>query len=341
MEQYKDFAKTLQSFFDDYLVKERGASAETIRSYRDTFVLLLDFLNESLNISVDKITFKDFDKDKILCFLSWLQDKRNCGNRTRNQRYAVIRSFFNYVMYVDPIHIAEWKSICSIKLKREVSNSISYLTVEGIKCLLEQIPNNTSAGTRNLTMLSLLYNTGARVQELINLTPSSIRMGKPYVVELFGKGSKKRIVPIGDEMMSLLKNYMEENGLDHAGKNCYPLFFNCWGEKLTNPGVTYIIKKYANMARTIYPELIPKDISPHKFRHSRAMHLLQAGLNLVYIRDLMGHTSIQTTEIYARADPNVKNKVLVEAYANVGLSQPQIKSWEKDQKLKSYLKGLS
>ncbi|MCM0194071.1 tyrosine-type recombinase/integrase [Bacteroides fragilis] len=339
-EQYKDFAKTLQSFFEDYLVRERNVSGNTIRSYRDTFVLLLDFMNDIHQIPADKITFKDFDKNIILEFLDWLQDKRNSSNNTRNQRYAAISSFFRYVMYLDPVHMARWQSICSIRLKRASKKEINFLTVDGMKYLLEQIPKDTLSGRRNLTMLALLYNTGARVQELIDLTPTSIRADKPFVVELLGKGSKKRVVPISDEMMILLKKYMTENGLDKPEKTHYPLFFNHWGEKLTNPGVSYVIRKYAAMARTKYPALIPKDISPHKFRHSRAMHLLQAGVNLVYIRDILGHVSIQTTEIYARTNPEVKAKVLEQAYADVGLSQPQIKSWEQSPKLKSYLKGL-
>lgn len=339
-EQYKNFARTLQSFFEDYLVRERNVSGNTIRSYRDTFVLLLDFMNEALRISADKITFKDFDRDRIIKFLDWIQEKRKCSNNTRNQRYAAICSFFRYVTYLDPAHIVQWQSICSIKLKRAPHKDISYLAIEGVKCLFEQIPHDTLTGQRNLTMLALLYNTGARVQELIDLTPSSIRLERPYVIELSGKGSKKRGVPIDNEMMALLRRYMAKNGLDKPDKIHHPLFFNHWGEKLTNPGISYIIRKYATMARVKYPSLIPTDISPHKFRHSRAMHLLQAGVNLVYIRDILGHVSVQTTEIYARANPDVKAKVLEQAYADVGLSQPQMRSWEENPKLKSYLKGL-
>ena len=341
IEQYKNFARTLQAFFEEYLVKERNVSENTIRSYRDTFVLLLDFMNDIYHVSADKISFKDFNRDTIIKFLDWLQDNRKCSSNTRNQRYAAICSFFRYVTYIDPIHIAQWQSICSIKLKKGTKKAISYLTVEGIKCLLEQIPKETLSGRRDLTMLALLYNTGARVRELIDLTIASIRLDKPCIIELFGKGSKKRIVPISDEMAGLLKNYIEENGLNRPDKIHYPLFFNYWGEKLTNPGITYIIRKYAAMARAKNPTLIPEDISPHKFRHSRAMHLLQSGVNLIYIRDILGHVSIQTTEIYARTNPDIKAKVLEQAYADAGLSQPNIRSWENNPKLKSYLKGLA
>lgn len=209
-----------------------------------------------------------------------------------------------------------------------------------MKCLLEQIDTHTPTGRRNLAMLSLLYNTAARVQELINLTPSSIRRSKPYVIELFGKGSKKRLVPLDEDIMRLLETYMEENKLNLSGREHHPLFYNAWDGRLTDPGVTYIIKKYAVMARMLHPELIPERISPHVFRHTRAMHLLQAGVNLVYIRDILGHVSIQTTEVYARADSKLKREALEKAYMDIGITEPKVKSWEKNPKLKEFLKSL-
>lgn len=340
MEPYKDFAEVLQDFFTVYLVKERGASGNTIRSYRDTFVHLINYLKDVHNVNPDKISLSIMTKERILNYLDWLESTKSSSVSTRNQRYAALRSFFNYMMYVDPIHMSQWKSICSVRMKQGVHESLSYLTIEGIKCLLEQIDPYTSKGRRNLTMLSLLYNTGARVQELINLTPSSIRRSKPYVIELFGKGSKKRLVPLDEVIMRLLEAYMEENKLKLPGREHHPLFYNTWGGILSDPGVTYIIKKYAAMARILHPELIPERISPHVFRHTRAMHLLQAGVNLVYIRDILGHVSIQTTEVYARADSKLKREALEKAYVDVGITEPDVKSWQKNHKLKEFLKSL-
>jgi site-specific recombinase XerD len=218
---------------------------------------------------------------------------------------------------------------------------LNYLTVDGIKAIFEQVDTNTREGRRNLTLLSLMYNLGARVQEMIDLTPSSIRVSKPYVIELLGKGSKKRIVPVDENMMNLVINYMKEYGLDRPGMDRHPLFFNCWSTKLTNPGVTYILKKYASMAHIAYPDMVPLTPTPHTFRHSRAMHLLQAGVNLVYIRNLLGHVSIQTTEIYARADSKLKREAIENAYSDLGITEPNVKSWEKDPKLKAFLKSLA
>ena len=328
MEAYKDIAECIEKYFTDYLVKERGVSAHTVRSYRDTFVLLLEYMNKEKKISADKLGLDDIDRSIVLSFLDWLQEVKHNAVSTRNQRYATIRSFYEYMMYEDPVHLSHWKSICSIRIKREERNSVKYLTVDGIKAVLEQIDTNTREGRRNLTLLSLMYNLGARVQEMIDLTPSSIRASKPYVFELFGKGAKKRLVPVDDNMMNLLGNYMKEYGLDRPGMDHHPLFFNSWRAKLSNPGITYILHKYASMARIAHPDIVPSTPTPHTFRHSRAMHLLQAGVNLVYIRDLLGHVSIQTTEIYARADSKLKREAIENAYRDVISKFTMYKKWQ-------------
>lgn len=340
MKTYKDFAEVLQDFFTVYLVKERGASGNTIKSYRDTFVHLIAYFKAHHKLDPDKLSLSVMTKNNILKFLDCLQNDKSNSVSTRNQRYAALRSFFNYMMYLDPIHMSQWKSICSIKMKKGQSETLNYLSVAGVKYLLEQIDSQTRRGRRNLTMLSVLYYTGARVQELIDLTPSSFRRSKPYIVELFGKGRKKRLVPLEDNIMQLLEAYMNENRLDIPGREHHPLFYNAWEEKLTNPGIAYIIRKYATMVRVLDPELIPGKISPHVFRHSRAMHLLQAGVNLVYIRDILGHVSVQTTEVYARADSKLKREALEKAYVDIGITEPEVKSWERNTKLKEFLKGL-
>lgn len=297
---YLDFDVAIEKYFRKYLVAEISASANTVRNYRDTFILLLEYFQKILGISPEKISLEVIDRELICDFLNWLESDLNCSVSTRNHRYATLRSFFNYMMYLDPIHLSQWKLICSIKKKKGPIGEMNYLTVDGMKCLLEQIDTETLKGRRDLTLLSLLYNTGARVQELIDLTPNSIRMVKPFTVELFGKGSKKRIVPIDESMQKLLNRYLDECGLKSTINQNSPLFFNARHQKLTTPGVTYVIQKYADMARESHPELIPKKISPHCFRHSKAMHLLQAGCPLIYIRDLLGHVSIMTTEVYCQ-----------------------------------------
>jgi site-specific recombinase XerD len=162
--------------------------------------------------------------------------------------------------------------------------TINYLTIEGMKALLEQPDTTTSQGRRHLALLSLMYDTGARVQEIIDLTPESLRIeSKPYTIRLRGKGRKVRIVPLLDEQVCILRKYMDENNLFENYRLKQPLFFNVRGEKLSRAGVAYILKTYVNFAIKANPKLIPKNISCHSLRHSKAMHLLQSGVNIVYV----------------------------------------------------------
>lgn len=342
METTNDFAKYLTRFFTEYLVGERGPSSHTIRSYRDTFTLVLAYMDKVERIAADRLTLNHLNRETILGFLDWLQKNRKCANSTRNQRLAALHSFFRYMQYEDVKRLGLWQEILSIKVKRQGKRSaVNYLSVDGIKFLLEQIPVNTKGGRRNLALLALLYDSGARVQELIGLTPSSLHLDRPCYITLLGKGRKKRIVPLQDEQVNLLVPYMKENRLDDLAYNQRPLFANNRGGKLTNSGVAYILNLYAKNARILRPDLIPEKISPHTFRHSKAMHLLQSGVNLVYIRDILGHVSIQTTEVYARADSKQKREALEAAYVNVIPARTNEAIWEKDSKLREWLRNFT
>ena len=262
METATDFAKYLTKFFTEYLVGERGASTHTIRSYSDTFTLVLTYMDKVRHIAADRLTLSHFYRETVLDFLDWLQKERKCANTTRNQRLAALHSFFKYLQYEDVKHLEQWQNILSIKVKRSDQRSfVNYLNVEGIKFLLEQIPVNTKEGRRNLALLALLYDSGARVHEIIDLSPSSLNLNKPCYVTILGKGNKKRIVPLQNEQVKLLVSYMNENHLDQPAYNQRPLFANNRGEKLTNSGVAYILDLYANNARILKPELIPEKIS--------------------------------------------------------------------------------
>lgn len=341
MELYKDFAKVLHSFFMVYLVKEKGCSSHTIRAYRDAFAHFLSYLEEEHHIKPDRISLAHITKDNVLTYLDWLERNKSATVKTRNHRCAVMKSFCKYLMYEDPTHLAQWKQVCSIHNKKGPQGAMNYLTIDEIKSVLEAIDVSTAKGRRDLTMLSMLYNTGARVQELIDLTPSSLRLSKPSSVVIRGKGNKSRIVPLDKNIALLLEAYLDEQHLNLPGRESHPLFYNAWSEKLTTPGITYVLNKYYLQAKALHSDFIPEKISPHVFRHSRAMHLLQAGVNLIYIRDILGHVSIQTTEIYARADSEQKRKALESAYTAVGITEPEVKSWERNSKLKDFLKSLA
>ncbi|MQY77618.1 MAG: tyrosine-type recombinase/integrase [Bacteroidetes bacterium] len=262
-----DFAKYLSAFLTSYLAGERNYSPNTILAYKDTFVQFITFMKERKNIEVQRLTLESITKDVVIDFLDWIQENRHCSNATRNYRLAALRSFFSYMQYENPERMYDWQKILSIKVKRHDKQSINYLTVDGIKLLLEQPDLSTRNGRRNLALLALMYDSGARVQEIIDLSPSSVRLDNPSIVKLVGKGRKARIVPLQEEQTVFLKKYMQENHLLEPSANQYPLFSNYRREKLTRAGVTYILNTYVDLARKINPGIIPEKISCHSVRH--------------------------------------------------------------------------
>lgn len=254
-------------------------------------------------------------------------------------RLAAIHSFFKYLQYENPDNLLEWQKILSIPVKKGEKGSLNYMTLDGIKLLLEIPDLKTQSGRRDLALLSLMYDTGARVQEIIDLTPSNVRLNPPYTVKIIGKGNKTRIVPLMEPQTHILKRYMAENNLLDSYANQYPLFYNKRKEKLTRAGVGYILDKYVGMARNQDKALIPEKFSCHCIRHSKAMHMLQAGINLVYIRDILGHSSVQTTEIYARSDSKQKREAIEKAYTDV--TPKDIPIWEKNNDLLEWLKNFN
>jgi len=331
-----DFSKLLTDFLARYMPGELGASNHTIVSYKDTFVLLLTYFRDNAGITADRLSLKDVSKERLVDFLEWVETERKCSPATRNVRLAALHSFFRYVQYQQPENLLEWHKILSIPIKRTEKPTINYLTLEGIRCLLAQPDQSTRNGRRDLALLSLLYDTGARVQEIIDLTPSMVRLDEPCTIKLVGKGNKARIVPLMTSQVQLLKQYMTEHKLLECYANQYPLFHNNRREKLTRAGVNYILAKYAQQARDIHGALIPVKISCHSLRHSKAMHLLQAGVNLVYIRDILGHTSVKATEVYARADSRHKRAALEKAYTLV--TPDKAPTWLENGNLLDWLK---
>jgi len=330
-----DFSKYLSGYLIGYLSHERGASKNTICAYRDTFVLFIAFM-ETQHIKVSQLTLQTITQTTVVGFLDWLQAERKNSNATRNARLAAIHAFFRYIQYQHPEHLYECQKILNIPMKRKASVPMNYLSVDAIKVLLKQPDIRTVKGRRDLALLSLMYDTAARVQEVIDLKPCSLRINKLSTVRITGKGNKTRIVPMLDEQVKLLTSYLSEHGLVQTYNNEHPLFFNSRGDKLTRAGVNHILLKYAHMAKRNSDVYLPDKISCHVLRHSKAMHLLQAGVNLVYIRDILGHVSVQTTEIYARADSRAKREAIEKAYVAVVPEKAPV--WMSNDSLLEWLK---
>ncbi len=332
------FAKYLNYFMVKYLSGERGYSVNTISAYRDSITLFLIFMRDTYSIRADFIDFKDITQERIVSFLGWLETARKCGTATRNARLAALHSFFRFLLYKSPDHLSEWQRILSIKIKKSRRAVVVYLSSDGIKLLLAQPDTATSKGRRDLTLLSIMYEGACRVQEVADLVPARINFGKPTLLRITGKGNKTRLVPLSDQATKLLKSYMEKNRLLDGKANEYPLFSNGRGDKLTRMGITAIVKKYAMSARKIDPALIPLNISPHSLRHSKAMMLQQNGVNLVCIRDFLGHESVTTTEIYARIDNKQKREAIEKT--SLSLSPEDAPSWQKNRGLLEWLENL-
>ncbi len=333
-----DFAKCLTGYLAEYLPTQRYLSANTIKSYSDVFRLLLRYCKDECGINIDRITLKQLDRRRMDDFLHWLSSVRGNSVSTVNQRLAVIHAFFEYVRMEEPQLMLHCQKILEIRFRRAPKPAVAYLSADALEMILSLPDTSTPQGRRDLTLLALLYDTGARVQELADLTVRGIRLETPASVTLCGKGRKTRVVPLMQQTKELLKHYFGEKKFDAVVDCDQPLFYNKQRKKLTRAGISYIVEKYVSQARNSSHD-IPEKVTPHVIRHTKAMHLVQANVNLIYIRDFLGHVDVHTTEIYAKAEPEVKRKALEKASELIHL--PTQASWVQNSNLMDWLNSLS
>ncbi|MEW6505906.1 MAG: site-specific integrase [Chloroflexota bacterium] len=329
-----DFAKALSRYLTSYLPGERNVSPNTIRSYRDTFKLFLYYCKNARDLIIEDFSLKHMDEPLIVDFLSWLEQDRSNSIATRNQRLACIHGFCRYLQIEDPAGLSAYQKILSIPVKKAPKPAVNYLTSDALKLILAQPDLSKASGRRDLTMLSVLYDSAARVQELVDIKVRDVRLDPPPILTLTGKGRKTRQVPLMSNTESLLRQYMTENCLLQNGMQDRPLFVNSQRRKLTTEGIKFILNKYVLSARAV-SLIIPDNVTPHVIRHTKAMHLLQAGVSLIYIRDLLGHVDIATTEIYARIDTELKRKALEKAYPS--MITTDLPPWNQDEDLLAWL----
>jgi len=323
-----DFARHLTEFLAAYLPGQQGASKNTIISYRDTFSLFLHFCKTDKGMRIERFELVQFKRKLIEEFLTWLEQERNNSISTRNQRLAAIHAFARFLQIEDTANIMDWQLILAIGFKKLQKPQINYLTADELRGILSKPNLRTSTGRRDLLLINMLYDTGARVSEIIDMKVRNVRIDGVLIANLHGKGNKMRQVPLMPKTAELLQNYLLENKLDSIAMIDHPLFFNSQRRKLTRPGVTYILQKYTDGEK----------ITPHILRHTKAMHLLQAGVNLLYIRDILGHVDISTTETYVRADTEMKRKALENVYDD--LTPSAVPAWDTDEGLMGWLRSL-
>ena len=331
-----DFAVSLRRFLTSYLAGLRGYSSNTIASYRDAFKLLICYFRDQRNIPPEKLTLDVIDADAITGFLNWLRTSRHNSASTCNQRLAAIDSFFTWMQTQDPARMACCQDILTIPASRHDQPAVEHLSADQTRQLLAAPDRSTRNGRRDATLLAALYDTAARVQELADLTVHDLRLDHPAMAALTGKGRKTRHVPLGTNTTALLAAYLAERHLDRRGLEDHPVFFNPHRVKLSRGGIAWILRKYQLQAND--PVLAAALLCPHVLRHSRAMHLYDAGVPLPYIRDILGHADLSTTEIYARASTEAKRKALEGVYPHVVTTD--LTEWNQNPELLDWLASL-
>ena len=295
----------IQRYFMSYLMKQHNYGPNTVSSYRDTFKLLLKFMSES-GKSISKKTVDEIDCDVVLKFLSWLSNVRKNGVPTRNVRLAHIKSFFRYVMMISPEYSGQCSEILSIPFAKEDKRLPDCMSTDAIKQMLSSIDSSSNEGLRHLAILSLMYDSACRVQEIISLDVKDFQPGQCCRIYVHGKGNKYRTIPLLGKTEKIISKYIRQFGLMQES----PMFCNRNGDRLTRQGIRYIIRKYSKLANDTVPGIITGSVYPHRLRHSKATHLVDNGVNIYNVRDFLGHESVATTQIYLSTNPEVIRKAI-------------------------------
>jgi site-specific recombinase XerD len=314
-------APTLQAFFTDRLIRQRGASPHTIASYRDTWRLLLTFTTTRTGIPPSRLDLADLDAPLIGAFLDHLEHDRGNSVRTRNNRLAAIHSLFRFAALAHPEHAASIARVLAIPPKRFDRAVITYLTEPEVDALLGACDQTTWTGRRDHALLALAVQTGLRISELIGLTRADIHLGPAAHVTCHGKGRKDRITPLSRATVTVLRDWLGYLPADPAA----PLFPNRRGQPLSRDAVEHRIAVHTAKAGEACPTLAGKTVTAHVLRHTTAMRLLHAGVDTAVIALWLGHVSIETTQIYLHADLSIKEQALARtrpASARPGRYQP-------------------
>ncbi|MFH2120725.1 MAG: tyrosine-type recombinase/integrase [Pseudomonadota bacterium] len=312
------FFRRVRGFLTVFLPKNKCYSNHTVKAYRDTINLFRNFLREEKAISFTAITFDQINHELIYEFLAWLQNTRHCAATTKNHRLAALKSFFHYCAMEDPALMAVYLDIQKVRSQRVARNRVEYMSETALKILLEQADPHTRHGLRDQFLMVLLYDTGARIQEMLDLKLKDIHLNdQTPCVYLTGKGNKTRCVPLMDKTIAHLQQYLKIFHPEGDQNNDQYLFYTRirgLNGRMSDDNVSCFLKRYAKSAHELCPE-VPLRMHAHLFRHTRAMHLYQAGIPLSYIKDFLGHVSVNTTDIYASTDTSMM-KVALEKINN-------------------------
>lgn len=328
------FPPLLHAFFHDWLVQQRNVSHHTVLSYRDSWRLFLRFVAAQKTSTVAKLGLSDLTAVEVLAFLEDIEQVRKSSIGTRNCRLSALHSFFSYVADREPLAIAQCAAVLRIPTKQAPKPEVCDLDEDEITAILSQPDRSKIEGQRDHVLLALLFNTGARIQEALNLTPKAVRLESPFQVRLLGKGRKERTCPLWPETVELLKALLKRK----PRKEDERLFVNRYGCPLGASGVRFKLKHYVVAAAKQVSSLGGKRVSPHKFRHSTAVSLVAAGVDITVIRSWLGHASLDTTNIYARANVETKRKALEKVSPSARPGKPP--RWKREVELLAWLDSL-
>ena len=326
--------RLLQAFFHNWLVQQRGASAHTVHAYRDTWRLFLRFVATRRQREVADLVFADLTGTEVLAFLDHIERERHGTVTTRNCRLAALRSFFSFVADREPLAAGQCAEVLRVPIKRAPRRTITYLDPEEVAAILAQPDRTTLSGQRDHALLAFLYNTGARIDEALSLTPAAVRLEAPTQVRLIGKGRKERICPLWPETTSLLAALLKRE----PRAETEPIFANRYGRPLRASGVRFRLRQHVSAAAKQHPRLLAKHVTPHTFRHTAAVHLVAAGVDVTVIQSWLGHVHLDTTFLYAQANVETKRKAIEQVEGTARAARPP--RWKREPALLAWLDSL-
>jgi site-specific recombinase XerD len=327
-------AALLHAFFYEWMGKQRNLSRHTVCSYRDTWKLLLRFTSERKRREIAELSLADLQAGEVLAFLEHLEKDRKVSIGTRNCRLAAIHSFFGFVAHREPLAIAQCAEIARIPVKKRSRPAMCYMDTEEIAAILREPDRSSLEGQRDHALLAFLYNTGARIQEALDVCPRAIRFESPAQVELLGKGRKSRICPLWPETVDVLKALLKRQPRLADER----IFVNRYGQPLGAAGVRFKLKQYVRAAARQVPSLATKRVTPHSWRHSVGVQLVAAGVDVTVIRNWLGHARLDTTNHYARANLETKRKALEQVNPTTKPGRPP--RWKRNPELLTWLDSL-
>jgi site-specific recombinase XerD len=325
----------VENYFQDHLRRVRGASDHTVRAYSDALRLFFVFLAQHVDRPVALLHLDDVRADAVLAFLDHVESKRGNMPVTRNCRLAAIRSFADHLLRHDLTRAEQYGRILALPSKRARQRVVSYLEPDEARAVIAQVQATTSSGLRDRALLLFLYNTGARVSEALAVRPRDLQLHRPRHARLRGKGNKDRICPLWSETATALRSLVVATESPDE-----PIFRSARGAPMTRDGVAYILAKHVRSAAASTPGLRRRRVTPHVLRHSCAVALLQAGVDVTVIRDYLGHASITTTSRYLATNLKMKRDVLAAFWKRAGLDCKPDRAWRASPKLIAFLESL-